>query len=45
MKKEIMHGVGAGNVEARATRDDFPPPFENKKKLDDGDALGFTGTL
>jgi hypothetical protein len=31
MKKEIVHGVGAGNVEAPATRDSFAPPKEKKK--------------
>jgi hypothetical protein len=27
MEKEIVHGAGAGNVEAPATRDGFAPPL------------------
>jgi hypothetical protein len=31
-KKEIVHGLGAGNVLALATRDSFAPPKKKKKK-------------
>jgi hypothetical protein len=42
--KRRLHRAGARNVEAPAIRDNFAPPLE-RKTLDDGNALGYTGTL
>jgi hypothetical protein len=44
-ENEIAHGVGAGNVGALATWDNFAPTVGKKKTSDDGDAPGLPGNL